>query len=147
MGTRPDHTVRTASRRFLVLAALTLCVALVDVPGASAARANVDSATGSATATGPTGPVTKSGSGSVTQKGKRYVICVPYFAIGIPHTFEIKDGDTVVDSFTYTVPPENGKVETLKTAENIKIKITTDHTVGVNGSPSKGCFTYKPPRL
>ena len=144
MGTRPDRTVRSASR-LVVLAALICCVALVEVPAVSAksGRVRIDGAGGSATATGPNGPVTRSGEGTVDKDGAAYLVCVPYFAIGIPHTFEIRNGDTVVDSFTYTVPSGDGSVEDVTTAKGVKIAIRTDHTEGVNGSPSKGCFTYK----
>ena len=145
MGTRPDRTVRSGSR-LVVLAALICCVALVDVPAATAGSKPVrlDSVTGSAIGQGPGGvPVTRTGEGTVAREKKYYEICVPYFAKGIAHTYEIKSGGTVVDSFTYTVPAEDGTVESILTDKGVEIEIASDHTSGVNGSPSKGCFRYK----
>jgi hypothetical protein len=138
MGTRPGRSARSARTRwFAGLAALVLCVALVDVPAAWAKSTPVDSVA----STSP-----KAGTGTVTKTGRKYEICVPYFTKGVAHSYEIKNGDTVVDTFTYTVPATDGTVETITTDKGVDIEITTTHTGGVNGSPSKGCFTYKPPK-
>ena len=138
MGVRPAHLVRSArTRRYAGLVALILCVALVDVPGAWAKSQPIDGATGSATA----GATTKSGDGSVEKDGKVYLICVPYFAKGLEHTFTITTGGKVVDSFRYTVPAAEG-TSTVTTDKGVEIEIETIHTGGVNGSPSQGCFDY-----
>jgi hypothetical protein len=81
------------------------------------------------------------------RRGQEYDICVPYFAKGIEHRYEIKDGATVVDTFAYVVPAADGAKETVTTDKGLRIEITTDRKAGVNGSPSKGCFKYKPPRV
>ena len=110
----------------------------------------MSSVSGSMTATAANGtPVSRNGTGTVSDsdEDKEYDICVPYFAKGIEHRYEIKKGNKVVDSFAYVVPAADGAKETITTDKGIEIEITTDHKVGVNGSPSKGCFTYVPPRV
>src|SRR3954451_4941563 len=108
-----------------VVASLTMAAALV-----------AESAGAATTITGARSTTPKAGAGEV-KNGKD--VCVPYWAKGVAHHFELTDASgAVVDSFDYTVPSDE-KTETITTAKGVKIAIKTIHSGGVNGSPSQGC--------
>ena len=138
----------TRTRISVWLLALVVSVALVGslFAGTAVAKAKlpkVNSASGSLTV----GTTTKQGTGTVEKDKNSYDICVPFFAIGPEHSFEIKNDNKVVDTFKYSVPTADGTVAEITTAKGVKISIRTDHKAGVNGSPSKGCFEYKPAKV
>ena len=153
MGGR-THTARGRRRRTLsVLAALILCVALVEVPAAGAAgRPQPESVTGTATLTARDGTTqTVSGEGTVTRNDDgTYTLCLPFWAIGPEHRYEVKDADgKVIDSFTFIVPQAPG--EAPVTIDGKQKRIDVDHTEGVNAavnlSRSNGCVDdYKAPK-
>lgn len=84
------------------------------------------------------------GAGTITPNGEAYNIVVPFFAIGVPHQYELKRGTEVVDSFSFTVPREEGPSAVIPTTKGGTAELVVSHSGGINGSPSKGTGTYKP---
>ena len=123
---------RTRRTMAAALLALVVSIALVGSVVAEAAGA-------ATTISGARSTTPKAGTGEV-KNGKD--VCVPYWAKGAAHHFELTDSaGNVVDSFDYTVPADE-KTETVTTKNGVSIAIKTIHSGGVNGSPSQGCFQY-----
>src|SRR5262245_19172144 len=108
------RTCRKLSAGAVALVASVVLVGSVFAGPAGAGKTRpgtVSSVSGSMTATAANGtPVARNGAGTVSDsdEDKEYEVCVPYFAKGIEHRYEIKKGNKVVDTFAYVVPAADG---------------------------------------
>lgn len=86
--------------------------------------------------------------GRVTRRGKTgvYDIVLPFFAIGKAHKYELRNGTTVVDTFSVTVPPNNGDPITANTDKGGKLAGKVNHPkkiLTLAASDGEGTLTYK----
>jgi hypothetical protein len=86
--------------------------------------------------------------GRVTRRGKSavYDIVLPFFAINKPHKYELRNGTTVVDTFSVTVPQNDGDPFTATTEKKGKVKGKVNHPKDIlmlAASDGPGSLTYK----
>jgi hypothetical protein len=103
------------------------------------------------TATPPAGaPGTQPGQfdGRVTRQAKKgvYDIVLPFFAINKMHKYELRNGTTVVDTLSVTVPQKDGDPITATTDKGGKVKGKVNHPKDIlplAASYGQGTLTYK----
>jgi hypothetical protein len=86
--------------------------------------------------------------GRVTRRGKSgvYDIVLPFFAINKVHKYELRNGTTVVDTFSVTVPQNDGDPFTADTGKKGKVKGKVNHPKDIltlAASDGEGTVTYK----
>jgi hypothetical protein len=86
--------------------------------------------------------------GRVTRRGTSgvYDIVLPFFAINKVHKYELRNGTTVVDTFSVTVPQNDGDPFTADTEKKGKVKGKVNHPKDIltlAASDGEGTLTYK----
>jgi hypothetical protein len=150
----------TRTRMSVWLLALVVSIALVGalwIEAAGAAKTStpvIDSVHLVMVDTTPTPPAGAPGTqpgqfdGRVTRqaKGGVYDVVLPFFAINKVHKYELRSGTTVVDTFSVTVPQNDGDPFTADTEKKGKVKGKVNHPKDIltlAASDGQGTLTYK----